>query len=59
MPDWQELVEGQLAGLVLEPVELADVIAVEGNPLDDIKLLEHVKFVMKGGTVVRNDWNRP
>ncbi len=27
MPDWQELVEGQLAGLVLEPVELADVIA--------------------------------
>jgi hypothetical protein len=27
MPDWQKLVDGQLAGLVLEPVERADVIA--------------------------------
>ena len=29
----------------------ADVIAVEGNPLENIRLLEQVRFVMKGGTV--------
>jgi imidazolonepropionase-like amidohydrolase len=39
----------------IEPGKFADVIAVEGNPLDDIKQLEHVKFVMKGGAVIRND----
>jgi hypothetical protein len=31
----------------------ADVIAVPGNPLDDITALEHVRFVMKNGEVVR------
>ena len=31
----------------------ADIIAVPGNPLDDIRVLEHVSFVMKGGTVYR------
>jgi imidazolonepropionase-like amidohydrolase len=31
----------------------ADVIAVEGNPLADIKTLEEVEFVMKGGVVFR------
>ncbi|MFY9531939.1 MAG: amidohydrolase family protein [Candidatus Acidiferrales bacterium] len=40
----------------IEAGKLADIIAVEGDPLTDIKLLEHVKFVMKGGQVVRNDW---
>ena len=40
----------------IEPGKYADVIAVEGNPLNDIKQLEHVKFVMKGGEVVRNDF---
>jgi imidazolonepropionase-like amidohydrolase len=33
----------------LEPGKFADVIAVKGNPLDDLSLLEHVSFVMKGG----------
>jgi imidazolonepropionase-like amidohydrolase len=33
--------------------KLADIIAVEGNPLDDITILEHVKFVMKDGTVYK------
>lgn len=33
----------------------ADLIAVSGNPLEDIKTLEHVVFVMKGGRIVRND----
>jgi imidazolonepropionase-like amidohydrolase len=31
----------------------ADVIAVPGNPLEDITAVEHVNFVMKGGKVVR------
>jgi hypothetical protein len=33
-------------------------VAVTGNPLSDITELERVKFVMKGGTVVRNDMGR-
>ena len=32
---------------------LADIIAVDGNPLDDIDLLENVRFVMKDGTVYK------
>jgi imidazolonepropionase-like amidohydrolase len=31
----------------------ADVIAVPGSPLDDISMVEHVSFVMKGGVVMR------
>ena len=36
----------------LEPGHYADVIAVDGDPLADITLLQHVRFVMKGGGVV-------
>jgi imidazolonepropionase-like amidohydrolase len=43
----------------IEPGHFADMIAVAGNPLDDIKQLENVKFVMKGGAVVRNDLAKP
>jgi imidazolonepropionase-like amidohydrolase len=32
---------------------LADLIAVAGDPLEDIKLLENVSFVMKGGVVYK------
>ena len=32
----------------------ADLIAVDGNPLSDVKTLENVQFVMKGGMVVKN-----
>jgi imidazolonepropionase-like amidohydrolase len=39
----------------LEPGLLADVIAVEGDPLADITATEQVRFVMKGGTVHRHD----
>jgi imidazolonepropionase-like amidohydrolase len=35
--------------------KFADVVAVQGNPLTDITELQRVKFVMKGGKVVRND----
>jgi imidazolonepropionase-like amidohydrolase len=43
--------EGQIGEL--KPGYFADVIAVPGNPLDDITAVEHVSFVMKGGAVVR------
>ena len=32
----------------------ADLIAVEGNPLMDVRALEHVGFVMKGGVVYKD-----
>lgn len=34
---------------------LADLIAVDTNPIDDITTLEHVKFVMKDGVVYKNE----
>ncbi|HEX4758912.1 MAG TPA: amidohydrolase family protein [Terracidiphilus sp.] len=37
----------------LKPGYYADVVAVPGNPLDDITATEHVSFVMKNGEVVR------
>src|SRR6185503_5747924 len=39
----------------LKPGYYADVIAVPGNPLEDISALEHVQFVMKGGVVYKGD----
>jgi imidazolonepropionase-like amidohydrolase len=35
--------------------KLADVVAVPGNPLDDIRRTEHVSFVMKEGVIYRKD----
>tara|TARA_B110000908_G_scaffold164985_1_gene213782 strand:- start:524 stop:637 length:114 start_codon:yes stop_codon:yes gene_type:complete len=32
---------------------LADLIAVQGKPLDNIRLMENVVFVMKGGEVIK------
>ncbi len=43
--------EGQIGKL--KSGYLADIVAVPGNPLDDIGVVEHVRFVMKGGEVVR------
>ncbi len=39
----------------LEKGRYADLIAVDGDPLTDVRMLENVRFVMKGGAVVRND----
>jgi imidazolonepropionase-like amidohydrolase len=38
---------------IIAPGAYADVIAVDGDPLRDIKLLENVQFVMKGGKVFK------
>lgn len=53
-------VAAELLGLektigTLEAGKAADVVAVPGNPLDDVRAVERVFFVMKGGEVVRND----
>jgi imidazolonepropionase-like amidohydrolase len=43
--------QGQIGEL--KPGYYADVVAVPGNPLEDITAVEHVSFVMKGGSVIR------
>jgi imidazolonepropionase-like amidohydrolase len=42
----------------LEPGAWADIIAVDADPLKDVTTLEHVKFVMKGGEVVKNEYGK-
>jgi imidazolonepropionase-like amidohydrolase len=37
----------------LEPGRYADLIAVDGDPLDDVTVLEDVPFVMKGGDIIK------
>jgi imidazolonepropionase-like amidohydrolase len=39
----------------IEAGKTADLVAVPGNPLDDITLMESVTFVMKGGIVFKSD----
>jgi imidazolonepropionase-like amidohydrolase len=39
----------------LEPGRYADIVAVKGDPTTDVRLLETISFVMKGGVVVRHD----
>ena len=43
---------------MLEPGKFADMIAVDGDPTKDVTILEHVKFVMKGGTVYKNEYGK-
>ena len=38
----------------VEPGKFADIIAVTGDPLKDITIMEHVTFVMKGGEVIKD-----
>ena len=39
----------------IEPGKLADLVAIDGDPLSDITAVERVRFVMKGGVVYRNE----
>ena len=37
----------------LEPGKFADIIAVDGDPIADVRVLQNVRFVMKGGEVIK------
>jgi imidazolonepropionase-like amidohydrolase len=39
----------------IEPGKCADIIAIDGDPLKDVKILQHVNFVMKSGVVYKNE----
>lgn len=43
--------QGQIGDL--KPGYFADIVAVPGNPLDDIRVVQHVSFVMKGGVIYK------
>jgi imidazolonepropionase-like amidohydrolase len=43
----------------LEPGKLADIIAVPGDPLVDVGVLENVRFVMKNGVVYPASESQP
>jgi imidazolonepropionase-like amidohydrolase len=49
LPGWADKIGA------LETGHYADLIGVSGDPSSDVHVLESVKFVMKGGTVMRND----
>jgi imidazolonepropionase-like amidohydrolase len=38
----------------IEPGKSADLIAFKGNPLEDIRVVQHVSFVMKEGIIYVN-----
>ena len=40
---------------VVAPGAFADIVAVNGDPLPDIKVLQNVRFVMKDGSVFKNE----
>ena len=42
---------------ILDAGKWADIIAVDGDPLQDVTTLERVRFVMKGGEVVKNEYS--
>jgi imidazolonepropionase-like amidohydrolase len=40
----------------IEAGRYADLIAVKGDPLGDVAVLNHVAFVMKGGAVIKDEF---
>ena len=65
MTPMQAIVAGTLSGATLlgteqnvgsiAPGKYADLVAVRGDPLQDITALQHVDFVMKGGTIYKRN----
>jgi imidazolonepropionase-like amidohydrolase len=53
-----ELLQTQRDVGTIETGKFADIIAVPGDPLDDVALLQQVSFVMKGGVVIRQSPSR-
>jgi imidazolonepropionase-like amidohydrolase len=53
MLGWQDRVGA------IEPGKLADLVAVSGDPITDISELERVRFVMKEGQLIKNDFAPP
>jgi imidazolonepropionase-like amidohydrolase len=49
MMGWQDQIGS------LEKGKYADIVAVSGDPLQDITEMHRVKFVMKGGKVIKNE----
>jgi imidazolonepropionase-like amidohydrolase len=49
------LIGAHNAKVTLEAGKWADIIAVKGDPLADIKLLQQITFVMKAGVVYKHD----
>ena len=47
--DWQDKVGSIEAG------KLADIVAVDGDPVDDVSILEHIGFVMKDGGIIKDE----
>jgi len=43
---------------VIEKGKIADIIAVDGDPVKDISVMEKVIFVMKGGVIYKNSADR-
>jgi imidazolonepropionase-like amidohydrolase len=56
-------VDAELLGIqnrvgTLEPGKLADVVVIPGDPIQNIRQIEKIVFVMKEGVIYRNDTNR-
>ena len=49
MMGWQDQIGS------LEKGKYADIVAVAGDPLQDITEMQRVKFVLKGGKVIKNE----
>ncbi len=43
----------------IEAGKWADIIAVDGDPLKDVRVLQHVSFVMKSGIVYKQQTAKP
>jgi imidazolonepropionase-like amidohydrolase len=50
---------GRVKDVGIEPGKYADIIAVDADPLADVRALEHVSFVMQGGKAYKDSLAPP